>query len=283
MWKIPALMFLAMSLIPAGDAAGKLLTQAHGAGPVFVAWSRFALGALLAVPLVRADTFRHLTDWRIWLRALLLVGGITSIQTALQHAPLADVFAAFFIGPMFSFALSALLLGERITLPRTALMSLGFVGVLLVVRPSLAGDVPLLSTGRGFALLAGLFYGAFLTASRWLATAARPGNLLFTQLFLGAIALTPFGITTIPEITSEVAGLTFASAAFSGLGNLLLIYAYMRVNASELAPYVYFQLASAVALGYFIFSDLPDALTWAGLALIATAGLVSARLAAKSA
>lgn len=272
-------MFLAMSLIPAGDAAGKLLTQDHAASPVFVAWSRFALGALLALPLVRTDTLRHLTDWRIWLRALLLVGGITSIQFALMRAPLADVFAAFFIGPIFSFALSALLLGERVTLPRAALMGLGFIGVLLVVRPSLGGDGPVLTTGRSFAVLAGLFYGAFLTASRWLSTAARPGNLLFTQLFLGAIALTPFGLALIPEINSEVATLTFASAAFSALGNLLLIYAYMRADASELAPYVYFQLASAVALGWLIFADFPDALTWAGLALIATAGLASARLA----
>ncbi|SFK84805.1 DMT family transporter [Shimia haliotis] len=278
MWRLPALMFLAMSLIPAGDAAGKLMTQNHGLSPLFVAWSRFALGALLALPLVRADTLRHMTDWRIWLRALLLVGGITSIQTALQHAPLADVFAAFFIGPIFSFALSAFLLGERVTVPRAALMGLGFVGVLLVVRPAIGGEAPILTTGRSFAVLAGLFYGAFLTASRWLATAARPGNLLFTQLCLGAIALTPFAVTAIPEMTGEIAGLTFASAAFSGLGNLLLIYAYMRGNASELAPYVYFQLASAVALGWLIFAEFPDALTWAGLALIATAGLASARL-----
>ncbi|WP_270727375.1 DMT family transporter [Shimia sp. Alg240-R146] len=270
-----------MSLIPAGDAAGKLMTQDHGLSPIFVAWSRFALGALLALPLIRPTTFRLLGDWRIWFRALLLVGGITSVQTALAHAPLADVFAVFFIGPIFSFALSALLLREAVTWPRAALMALGFVGVVLVVRPSLGGEGPLLSTGRSFALLAGLFYGAFLTASRWLATAARPADLLFTQLFFGAIALTPFGLAVLPEITAPIAGLTFVSAAFSALGNFLLIYAYMRANASELAPYVYFQLASAVALGWVIFGDFPDALTWAGLALIATAGLASALLASR--
>ncbi|KPA21523.1 EamA-like transporter family protein [Shimia sp. SK013] len=274
-------MFLAMSLIPAGDAAGKLMTQDHGLSPIFVAWSRFALGALLALPLVRADTFRLLADWRIWLRALLLVGGITSIQFALVRAPLADVFAAFFIGPIFSFALSALLLREPVTRVRTVLMVLGFFGVLLVVRPSLGGDGPLLSSGRSFALMAGLFYGAFLTASRWLATAARPADLLFTQLFFGAIALTPFGLAVLPDMTASVAGLTFVSASFSALGNLLLIYAYTRANASELAPYVYFQLASAVALGWVIFADLPDALTWAGLALIIAAGLASAMLASR--
>ncbi|WP_241488836.1 DMT family transporter [Shimia sp. SK013] len=270
-----------MSLIPAGDAAGKLMTQDHGLSPIFVAWSRFALGALLALPLVRADTFRLLADWRIWLRALLLVGGITSIQFALVRAPLADVFAAFFIGPIFSFALSALLLREPVTRVRTVLMVLGFFGVLLVVRPSLGGDGPLLSSGRSFALMAGLFYGAFLTASRWLATAARPADLLFTQLFFGAIALTPFGLAVLPDMTASVAGLTFVSASFSALGNLLLIYAYTRANASELAPYVYFQLASAVALGWVIFADLPDALTWAGLALIIAAGLASAMLASR--
>ncbi|MBO9478462.1 DMT family transporter [Shimia sp. R11_0] len=271
MWKIFVLMFVAMSMIPAGDTAGKLLTQTHGASPLFVAWSRFALGGLLALPLMRADTLRLLTNWRIWLRALILTGGISSIQTALQTAPLADVFAAFFVGPIVSYVLSALLLGERVTLLRSLLMGVGFIGVLLVVRPGVD-----MSPGLLWAALAGLFYGCFLTASRWLADAGRPGSMIFTQLLISALLLTPFSLSHIPPMTLEMAGLTFASAAFSMGGNLLLLFAYARAEAAVLAPFVYLQLVSAVALGWLVFAQLPDNLTWLGLLLIIGAGIASA-------
>ncbi|MGX9353265.1 DMT family transporter [Shimia sp. W99] len=277
MWKLAALMFVAMSMIPAGDTAGKLLSTQHGTSPLFVAWSRFVLGSLIALPLARADTLRALRDWRIWLRAMLLAGGITSIQFALKYAPVADVFAAFFVGPIVSYALSVLLLGEKVTPLRTLLMGVGFVGVLLVVRPSLT-----MGPGMGFAVLAGTFYGAFLTASRWLSTVARPGSLLFTQLFLSALVLTPFCWMLTPALTPALAGLTIASAVFSLGGNFLLLFAYARAEAATLAPYVYFQLVGAVALGWIVFGDLPDLLTWGGLALIIGAGITSAALPRKA-
>ncbi len=284
MWKLVALMFLAMSMIPAGDTAGKILTSEYGASPLFVAWSRFVLGSLIAVPLLRADTLRILRDWRIWLRALLLTCGIVSIQTALVAAPVADVFAAFFVGPIVSYALSILLLGERGSPQRSALMVLGFLGVLLVVRPGFDANA-----GLGFAVLAGVFYGAYLSASRWLAPLARPGSLLFSQLFISALLLTPFcwSSTTADLLLQQspsgpFATLTLASAMFSMGGNFLLLFAYARAPAAQLAPYVYFQLLGAVALGWAVFGDLPDALTWLGLGLIVSAGLASATLSRRA-
>ncbi len=274
MWQALFIMFVAMSMIPAGDAAGKLLTSVHEASPFYVAWSRFAIGTLVALPFVRADTLRLLTDWRIWLRALLLTGGITFIQIALTTTPLADTFAAFFIGPIVSYALSALLLGEKITPARSLLMGLGFVGVLLVVRPGLD-----MSTGLMFALLAGTCYGAFLTSSRWLSSVGRPGSLLFTQLFLSFVILSPFCWNSAPPMNATILGLTTLSALFSMGGNFLLLFAYARAPASALAPYVYFQLIAAVAVGWNIFGDLPDTLTIAGLILIVGAGIASASLA----
>lgn len=270
-------MFIAMSMIPAGDTAGKLLTTEFGASPYFVAWSRFAIGALVALPLVRPETLRLMKDWRIWLRALFLTGGISFIQTALSTAPLADVFAAFFIGPIFSYLLSVLFLRERVTPLRSALMGLGFCGVLLVVRPSLT-----MSPGLLWAVLAGLCYGAYLTSSRWLAPLGRPGSLLFTQLALSFVMLTPFCWNSIPPITAEMAGLTVISALFSMGGNFLLLFAYARAPASSLAPYIYFQLFAAVALGWLVFSDLPDAFTITGLILIIGAGIASASLNRRS-
>lgn len=267
------IMFLAMSLIPAGDMAGKLLTGQHGVSPVFVAWSRFALGLLVILPFVRAPALALLRDWRVWLRALLLAGGILSIQSALKTEPLANVFAAFFVGPILSYALSALWLREPVTWTRSALMLVGFLGVLLVVRPGLGG-----SPGLLLALLAGCFYGAFLTASRWLSHLGTPLALSFTQLAIAGLVLTPFGIANLPALDMQTAGLTLASAMGSMLGNLLLLVAYARAPATRLAPLVYFQLIAAAGLGWAVFGDLPDLWTWAGLSLVLGAGLVSALL-----
>ncbi|SDG91472.1 DMT family transporter [Sulfitobacter delicatus] len=270
------IMFIAMSLIPAGDSAGKILTGGLGVAPVFVAWSRFAIGALLVLPFLPRGTWALMRDKRLWLRAATLAAGITCIQTALQTEAIANVFAAFFIGPMFSYLLAALLLRERITLLRSALIMAGFIGVLLVVRPGMGGT----SGGPGllFAVAAGLFYGVFLTMSRWLSDVAAPLALTFTQLAMSAVMLLPLGLLNLPPATLEVAGLASLSALFSMLGNLLLLYAYRRAPATRLAPLVYFQLIAAVLLGLFLFNTLPDTLTWAGLAVIITAGITSARL-----
>ena len=267
------IMFISMSLIPAGDLCGKLLTGTFGTAPAYVAWSRFAVGALIALPLGLAGSAGLLADWRIWLRALLIAGGVVSIQTALRTEPLANVFAAFFIGPIISYVLAVIFLKEPLRPIRAALMLLGFLGVLLVVRPGAGG-----STGLLWAMVAGCFYGAFLTTSRWLAHLGTPMQLIFTQLLLSTLLVAPLGLMNLPQMSTPIALLTLGSAGFSAAGNLLLFVAYARAGATVLAPLVYFQLISATVLGWAVFGDLPDALTWSGLALVIGAGLASASL-----
>lgn len=267
------IMLVAMSLIPAGDSAGKVLTSQLGVAPVFVAWSRFAIGTILLIPFLPPRTRALFGNWRIWIRASMLCGGITCIQIALRSEDVADVFAAFFIGPLLSYVLAAVFLREPVTRLRTALIVLGFVGVLLVVRPGMDAGSGLL-----WALAAGTFYGIFLTMSRWLSHLAQPLALSFTQLIISAAILFPFGVLNLPQMTGPVVALTLTSAVCSMLGNLLMLYTYRLASATKVAPLVYFQLASAVGLGWIVFGAWPDVLTWAGLAIILSAGVVSARL-----
>lgn len=270
------LMLLAMSLIPAGDTAGKLLGEA-GVAPAFTAWSRFALGAAMILPFVL-----HLTrpaifaDWRVWLRGLLLAGGIVSILTALGTEPIANVFGAFFLGPILAYVLSAWLLNEGFSRARMVLLGIGFLGVLLVVRPGFG-----MTPGLGFAVMAGVFYGGFLTASRWLSDIAHPGALLLSQLVVGALVLAPFGLTAWPELEPRILALTLGSALGSMLGNLCLILALRMAPASGLAPFVYTQLIAATVLGWAVFDALPDALTLTGLAVLVVSGLATLALRAR--
>jgi len=267
------IMLIAMSLIPAGDAASKVMTAQLGVAPIYVVWTRFALGALLLAGLTWRSFAGHWRDWRIWLRSLLVGGGITSITQALSLAPLADVFGAFFIAPIISFLLSVWLLKERVTLVQTGLVCIGFVGVLLIVRPGFAP-----SPGLGWAVLAGAFYGGFLTASRWLSQEVPLGALMLSQMLGPALLTAPLAIGQFPEVTAQIGWLTLASGTFSMMGNVLLLFAYKLQDASKLAPFVYFQVISAVVLGWAVFSDLPDAATFAGIALIIGAGAAVAWL-----
>lgn len=261
------LMLVAMSLIPAGDTAGKLLGMA-GVAPVFTAWSRFALGAAMILPFVlhlaRPALF---ADWRIWLRGVLLAGGILSMMTALRTEPIANVFGAFFVGPILAYGLSAWLLNEGFSRSRMVLLAIGFLGVLLVVRPGFG-----MTPGLGLAVLAGVFYGAFLTAARWLSDIAPPGVLLLSQLVVGALILAPFGLAALPVFEPRILALTVGSALGSMLGNLCLILALRRAPASGLAPFVYTQLIAATVLGWAVFGTLPDALTLTGLAVLLVSG-----------
>lgn len=262
---------LAMTLIVGGDAAATKLTG-QGFPQSFVAWTRFALAAVLLAPLCglqRAD-LAHLRDWRLYLRAALIVGGILSILTALRTEPMANVFGAFFVGPVVSYFLSALLLGERITLLRTTLLLVSFAGVMLVVRPGFG-----MTAGMGFAVLAGCCHGAYLVATRWLAPDFRPRFLLFSQLVIGAVLLSPFAFASTPAIDGWVFGLITFSALGSAGGNMLLVLANRTAPAGVIAPLIYSQLLAAMAIGWFVFGQWPDALSLVALAIIMVAGVSS--------
>lgn len=267
-----ALMLAAMTLIPLGDAAGKLLTEGHGIAPLFVAFVRFAVGAVVVAAILgeRPD-WRLARDGRVWLRAGLIAGGIACILTALRTAPFADVFAAFFVGPVVSYVLSVRLLGERVRPAQSVLLAVGFAGVLLVVRPGFG-----MAPGLGWALAAGACYGGFLTASRWLGGIARPRQLMLSQTAMGTVLLAVPGLWVAPEAAALIqpvnAALLLGSGLASAAGNLLLILAYRRAAATVLAPFVYFQLIAATTLGWLVFDTLPGPAGLAGLSILVAAG-----------
>ena len=266
------IMLVGMALIPLGDTFGKSLTS-DGVAPFFVAFTRFAIAAIVLIPFLPKGAWTAFKDWRLWFRASLIAGGICSILTALSTEPIANVFGAFFIGPIVAYTLSALLLKEPASLPRTALLLIGFAGVLMVVQPG-----PDMRPGLLFAVLAGCFYGSFLTASKWLVDAAPPLTLLFSQLAISALLTAPFGLAAIPPLDMWTSTMVVGSSLASMGGNLLLIVAFGLAHSTRLAPFVYFQIIAAVALGWAVFGTLPDTLAFAGIAILVGSGFASLAL-----
>lgn len=266
------IMLLGMALIPLGDTFGKALTM-RGVAPMFVAFTRFAIAAVLLLPFLPRGTWAAMTDWRVWVRAACIAGGICSILTALSTEPIANVFGAFFIGPIVSYTLSAILLKEPASWPRTLLLVIGFVGVLLIVQPG-----PGMRIGLAFAVLAGAFYGAYLTASKWLVGVAPPLSLLFSQLAVSALITAPFGLAAIPPLDAVTISLTVGSSLGSMVGNLLLILAFGLAHSTRLAPFVYFQIIAATFFGWAVFGALPDTVAFLGIALLVASGFGSLAL-----
>lgn len=266
------IVFTAVTCIVIGDTAGKLLTSG-GVDPFLVAWSRFGLAAIIILPfsgLIKAE-LPALLNWRILLRSLFVVGGICGMLSALKTEPLANVFGAFFVGPIVSYILAILFLGEKPSRLRGWLLALGFFGVMLVVKPGFGA-----SAGIFYALGAGVCYGAYLVMTRTVAGQYRPRFLLISQLLIGTIILTPVGLSVeMPPFTLPVTSLLVLSALASALGNYLLVIANKTAEASLIAPLIYTQLISATVLGVLVFGDWPDIASLLGLTLIAASGFGS--------
>ena len=268
---IIGLMVFSMSVIVAGDAAAKALTAA-GFNQFFVAWIRFALAGVLLLPFsgLKRTELSYFLNWRIILRACLIAAAISSILTALKTEPIANAFGGFFIGPIISYFLSALVLRERISLARTALLATSFVGVLCVVKPGFG-----MSSGMAFAVLAGCFHGSFLVMTRWLANSFRPRFLLISQLLIGAVILSPFSLSGAPALTPKLTLLVLLSTFGSAIGNLILVHVNRTTPAGLVAPLIYSQLLAATVIGWLVFSDWPDYLAMLGLLIIMCAGVSS--------
>ncbi|MBV6632057.1 MAG: DMT family transporter [Alphaproteobacteria bacterium] len=274
--RLITIVFTAVTLIVIGDTAGKLLGQA-GVEPFVVAWSRFAIGVLLVLPfcgLTRAD-LPSFKDWRVVFRGALITAAICCILTALTTEPIANVFGAFFIGPVISYILAILFLGERPSGRRSVMLAVGFLGVMLVVKPGFGASI-----GMVFALAAGCLHGTYLVMTRVTATSIRPRFLLFSQLAIGAVVLTPIGVSLpmpFPVLEPDwyLAWLIVLSALGSALGNYMLVIANKQAEASLIAPLIYTKLISATVLGIIVFGDWPDLIALAGLILILTSGIGS--------
>lgn len=267
------IMMIGMTFIPIGDAASKILSNSHAVAPSFIVWARFFVGAILILPFVPRRAWKVFKNPLAWLRGLLLAIGISFVTQAVAREELANVFGAFFVAPIVSYLLAWVFLREVITIQRSALMVVGFAGIMLVAKPGF-GFTP----GMAFALAAGTTYGIFLTVSRVASPQEDARGLLVSQLVIAGFLTLPLGLTHWHSVTGETVGLVFISGAASMLGNLLLIIAYGMAPATRLAPVVYFQLAAAMALGLILFSQFPDAIALAGIVLVVISGVASAFL-----
>jgi drug/metabolite transporter (DMT)-like permease len=237
-------------------------------------WARY-LSAMVLVsvalrPWVRVQVVRTRRPGLQALRSLLLLGSTAANFIALRHLQLAETTAISFATPFLVVLFAAPILGERVGGRRLAAIILGFVGVLVVLRPG-TGTLhwaALVSLGGAF------FYAAYNISTRLLASWDSAQTTTFYSSVAGVILLTPllpWFWTTPPSpwVWAAMGGM----GLFAGIGHYLLTLAHQRAPAGVLSPFMYTQMLWMVVLGWFVFGDLPDRWTVIGAALVTVSGL----------
>jgi drug/metabolite transporter (DMT)-like permease len=270
------LMILASAALwPLMDAIGKHLVLA-GYPAAEVAWGRYAVNALLFLPLVlrrrgRVPLLPRATPGHL-VRAALPSLVTALLFVGLAHLPLAAASALLFVNPLLIVAASALFLREKVGAVRWAAVGAGFAGALLVLRPG----TEVFRWGALGPLGAAVCFAATAVLNRRLAGESSPIATTFHYAVAGTVVLLP--AATLggwrPFDLGVVAWLAIG-AVVGGLCLWLVTSAYERADASALAPLHFAELAAATGVGRVVFGETPDAATLAGIAVILGAGLLA--------
>jgi drug/metabolite transporter (DMT)-like permease len=252
------------------NVMAKYLTHSYPIGEALLIRSGVAL--LLLTPFMRpVDVVLALRSdpWAHLLRMIVTAAEINCFYWAVSVLQLADVTTFYLSTPIVLTAIAATVLREKVDPLRWVATCLGFVGVLIALRPS-AGA---LAWPALVALAGSTLYSVFLALSRRLRRT--PGKVMvFLQLASLAVAggaTVPFAWTT-PSLDGLALMATVGLIGF--LGYILVNRALQLAPASVVAPFQYLSIIWSIALGYLTFGDVPSATTLGGAALIIAAGAV---------
>jgi RarD protein len=246
---------------------------------VQIIWARFVFAALTVALLLRLTSGR--LHWRSRapglqaLRSLLLMACSLIFTWALAHIPLVDASAVGFASPLVTVALAAILLREHVSPRRWCGVALGFLGVLVALRPPFLTGAPL-HWAYLLPLCTATLFGFYQILTRKLAALDDSRvTILHTGIAasLATSLMQPF-VFIAPSATGWMA--LIAVGVLGGISHGLLVLAYARAPASLLAPLSYTQLIWATMAGILVFGDWPDGITLLGAAIIAAGGVLTA-------
>lgn len=265
------LVIVGLSLASLADGFSKLL--APGLSVLMVVWGRFVFNLACVLPIaLKRHGLRALLPDRLGLqitRGLLMLAATLSFIAALYGMPLADALAIAFAYPFVVTALSPVMLGETVTHRHWLAVLGGFAGVLVVIRPGFET----ISTHTMLALLASVCFAVHLLITRKLSTSAPAFVTITFSSFIGAAVMT----VGLPFFWQPVSGDQWLLLALSGAGaaaaHVAINRAYTLAPAATLAPIGYTEIVAAAAVGYVMFGDFPDAVTWIGVAIISASGV----------
>ncbi|MFC6498941.1 DMT family transporter [Gemmobacter lanyuensis] len=276
-----ALLMIAFCVLaPLLDVCSKLATQTLPVGQVTLA--RFVVQSLVMLPVVMWMGEWGRMDRRLFgmvvLRALFLVLSTYCFIAGISVMPIADALAIVFVEPFILLLMGKILFGEEVGPRRIAASIVGFAGALLVIQPAFAtfGLVTLYPLGTAF------LFAFYMLATRAISTRMHPVPMQLHTALAGTAICLPVILwaegTGLPDLDPRMPqGIVwlwlFGVGFWASVSHMCMTYALKFAPSATLAPLHYFEIVVAVVLGYLVFSDFPNAMTWAGIAIITGSGL----------
>ena len=265
------LMLLGMSTVPFLDIFAKLLSEDYSV--IQVTWTRFFFHAFWLLPIIfwQKVKFKRMPQnpGLQFLRGVMLTMATLFFFAAIKDNPIPNALTLLFISPFVVAILSPFILGERFDVYIGIGVSIGFIGVVVVLQPNSDQFQPSLL----FAIVAGVCYGLYIILTKKLSFRAPPVLTLFYSAMVGLLIMTPFVISswTTPDLKGFLLGsaMGFSAAA----SHFMIIKAFEFASASELSPFNYFEIVGAIILSYLVFGFIPNLQAILGLFIIIISGL----------
>ena len=265
------LMTLALFLLTVSDAMTKTLGAKFDVTQILCLRAVFMM-VPIAVMTTRTGGLESLRVNRargILLRVILFLLTTVLIATSMILLPLADAAATLFAGPLFITALAPWLLGETVGWRRWAAVIVGFVGVLIMLRPTPETIQPL-----ALIAVAAALSSAFRDVITRKISATETTNAI---MFWSTLALFIAGGARAIFVWVQPTLMDMVLFALSGLliggAHYMMIESYRAAEASLVSPFKYTAILGAVALGYYFWGDTPDAFILSGSVLVIGSGL----------
>tara|TARA_Y100001970_G_scaffold274617_1_gene374694 strand:+ start:299 stop:1147 length:849 start_codon:yes stop_codon:yes gene_type:complete len=258
-------------MLPFMDTIAKYLSSDL---PFFqITWARYFFTVFLVLPFMFLF-FRDQLKWTEnpklqFYRGLTLFLANICFFYSISIISMAKALTLAFVAPLITTSLSSFFLGEKVGIRRWSAVTVGFIGILIVIRPGLI-EFNLASFA---AVGTGCFYGIYLIITRKLHSTDSP---LLTLLLTGVVGAF-IGSFIVPVVWVNPTLMQWSwlilMGLFACLGHILLIYSLKYADASKLAPFGYIEIVPNIILGYYFFNDFLDLSSFLGLIIIITSGL----------
>ena len=241
-----------------------------------IVFIRLATQAILLAPLAFHDwnEISGTSRFKVhFLRATLSLLGMVLFYFAFANLPMATATTLTFTVPAFVSILAAMFLRERVGLARSLAILLGFIGVLVIMRPGFTIFEPAMIV----ALLGAFFAACLFVVTRSLSLSESRFTIMFYSAWVGLLIVSIpayMSLTTIDTVDAVKLGIV---GLFGTIGQFLMVSALQIAEASAIAPVDYVRLLLALMVGFFIFGEVPDIWTWSGTAIIVAAVFLNSK------
>ncbi|WP_300436563.1 DMT family transporter [uncultured Mameliella sp.] len=265
------LMSVGVASLSANDALAKFLVADYSPLQILFLRNVIALpfAILLTLKMGGVKALRsgrpaaHLVRGALWIAATVL------FFTSFLYLDLAEATALIFVAPLFITAISAAVLKEQVGRRRWSAVCVGFIGVLIVIRPGASAFQP----ASLLPVLTAFLYALLMLSARWVD--ARESVWTMLLYLTGASAFLSAFIVPFVWVPVRLGDLWFfaAVALFGTAGMTMMTQAFRLAPAAIVAPLDYSAIVWATAFGWLIWGEVPDRAAFYGAAVIIASGL----------